>query len=831
MYRRLSSFIIVLFITINIAYAQEEHWMPDPALREAVREKLGVPADTPLTQAYVQLRLTNLEARDKGIVDLTGLEHATDLQVLVLLQNNIRDLSPLSGLTGLAFIDLAGNQIVDVSPLAGLENLEVLKLGGNQIRDVSPLAGLVNLKELVLSYNQIADISPLAGLENLENLRIRNNEKGVLSTLPISKLIQFGYHETCDLEGVPISERVENRDYPSIFSGFGNIINLPSLSWHERLAHHDVHLNSQLFDMKWLPTPEGLRTLVHVESAKNERDHLLSLNPNMISIVAMNYQAANPGEYPEDWPYWLRDESGNKIEDVGWGPFLIDFTYPEIQDYLVRQAIEFAKCGLFDGIFLDWWASEWSGTENAHYYAYDVEEAAITMLQRMREGVDEVRDDFLIMVNSNRNKIPRSAPYVNGMYMETIGSPLYGYSHEQLAEIESTLLWGEQHLKAPRINYLEGWALTGEPPDSPRNQQWTRLFTTMSLTFSEGYVRLWTGISFSTHTHLYEIWEGHSDKHARGELHSHPGHYWYSFYDAPLGRPVGGDETKGVLYKTPKGVSIEGLFIREFTNGWAVYNRSGKARMIQLPEKVSGVESGVKNKRWHTIPDLDGEIYLKTNPANEPKDTNVIETIPAWDVNQDGNVNKTDLLLVATNIGADTPTTPRADVNADGQVNVVDLQLVIDNLDDKTTAEAPTLGNKALTAFNAESLYVELNRVGTDALEFSEAIALLQQLLANIRPQKTVLLANYPNPFNPETWIPYHLATDTHVEIHIYDTRGSLVRSLELGHQAAGIYTGRGRAAYWDGRNDVGERVASDIYFYQLKADDLSYLRKMVILK
>ena len=98
-------------------------------------------------------------------------------------------------------------------------------------------------------------------------------------------------------------------------------------------------------------------------------------------------------------------------------------------------------------------------------------------------------------------------------------------------------------------------------------------------------------------------------------------------------------------------------------------------------------------------------------------------------------------------------------------------------------------------------------------------------------PEQTRLLANYPNPFNPETWIPYHLATDTHVKVHIYDTRGSLVRSLELGHQRAGTYTSRGRAAYWDGRNDVGERVASGIYFYQLQADGLSSLRKMVIVK
>ena len=117
------------------------------------------------------------------------------------------------------------------------------------------------------------------------------------------------------------------------------------------------------------------------------------------------------------------------------------------------------------------------------------------------------------------------------------------------------------------------------------------------------------------------------------------------------------------------------------------------------------------------------------------------------------------------------------------------------------------------------------------SIVFQRGIANLQRLLTSLIPEKTVLLANYPNPFNPETWIPYHLANPSDVQITIYDTRGSIVRQLNLGHQREGYYTSRSRAAYWDGRNDVGERVASGIYFYQLQADNASFLRKMVILK
>ena len=98
-------------------------------------------------------------------------------------------------------------------------------------------------------------------------------------------------------------------------------------------------------------------------------------------------------------------------------------------------------------------------------------------------------------------------------------------------------------------------------------------------------------------------------------------------------------------------------------------------------------------------------------------------------------------------------------------------------------------------------------------------------------PVETELLRNYPNPFNPETWIPYRLAQDAFVTLTIYDGNGQMVRTLDVGHQTAAVYENRSRAAYWDGRNYVGESVASGVYFYTLTAGDFSATRKMVILK
>ena len=100
-----------------------------------------------------------------------------------------------------------------------------------------------------------------------------------------------------------------------------------------------------------------------------------------------------------------------------------------------------------------------------------------------------------------------------------------------------------------------------------------------------------------------------------------------------------------------------------------------------------------------------------------------------------------------------------------------------------------------------------------------------------IPPDQTQLLVNYPNPFNPETWIPYQLAEPAEVTVRIYATNGVLVRTLGLGHQSAGYYTNRSRAAYWDGKNEVGESVASGVYFFTLTAGDFTATRKMLIMK
>ena len=241
-----------------------------------------------------------------------------------------------------------------------------------------------------------------------------------------------------------------------------------------------------------------------------------------------------------------------------------------------------------------------------------------------------------------------------------------------------------------------------------------------------------------------------------------------------------------------------------------------------------------------------------------------IPTDDPLDVNGDGQVTVIDLAIVALFYGTQVPAglSLPADVNADGIVNILDLTAVAQGLD----AAAGNAGELSLEAVEAAlaaaaaqaaaledvaaapmgfstrpdvlssgKAYVNVTRAFTDArhLAVSDVLSAFLTLLAEMGaiPETTALLPNYPNPFNPETWIPYHLATDAAVVLTIYDVRGSVVRTLTFGHQPAGVYESRGRAAYWDGKNHIGEPVASGVYFYTLTAGEFTATRKLLIAK
>ena len=206
---------------------------------------------------------------------------------------------------------------------------------------------------------------------------------------------------------------------------------------------------------------------------------------------------------------------------------------------------------------------------------------------------------------------------------------------------------------------------------------------------------------------------------------------------------------------------------------------------------------------------------------------------PAWDVNEDGITDATDATLVTAALGQQQPENPRLDVNGDGVVDGKDLALVAEHLGEGGAPAGPSHPALPL-GFTLDRVEHTLNilRIADDGtLTFKRGINNLERLLVLFVPKRTALLHNYPNPFNPETWIPYQLSEDSPVSISIYDTTGQLVRTLSLGFQAAGFYNSQSRAAYWDGRNALGERVASGVYFYQLTIPTFQQTRRLVIVK
>ena len=735
-------------VDIDIRMLQElvsvEVEIPDPNLERAIREELALADGMPLTQADM-LQLKGLPAKDSQIKNLTGLEYATNLTGVTLPYNEISDLTPLAGLirleylwlwgnpisdlspltnlTALTRIDLAGCQISDISPLVNLTQLTDINLRGNHIVNISALTNLNQLTELRLSSNRIVDVGPLANLTELTRLHLDNNR--IVDVSPLANLIKlerleidrnliedhspletlnithFVYDQVCELPRLPIQSRIEDRSFPSIFTAWGGIgwspvLNRPNLSDEEHLALHDVYW-SPSFRLRWRETEQGMHLMGDLDKARQQRAAVAALNPNMLFIVEIRMRDAFVNDfYPEDWPYWIRDENGNlRPGNRGRNYYLIDFTHPELQEQIVEQAIAVARCGLFDGIFFDWWNEDravltnhqvgWTellpGGNEAEQRARD------SILQRIRTAVTP---DFLIIGNGNRRKFPRTAPYINGTFMETLRDYDSGYTHSGLAEIESTLFWAEENLREPQINCLEGWGVFTESPDSPRNRRWMRVFTTMSLTHSDGYV-------------LYNIGDGHD-------------HYWYDFWDANLGKPIGP--------KTQQYQNVEGLFIREFTNGWAVYNRSGVAQEVSLTQDATGVASG-QTGRKHQLADLDGEIYLRAGIRPAPTD-----------INGDGVVNVLDLILVAQRFGGTA-----GDVNGDGTTNILDLILVAQHLGETSTAAAPAALPVSLSPETVQE-WIDMAHAQNDgSAAFVQGIATLERLLALMIPDKTVLRA------------------------------------------------------------------------------------------
>ncbi|MCG9134593.1 T9SS type A sorting domain-containing protein [Candidatus Poribacteria bacterium] len=266
-------------------------------------------------------------------------------------------------------------------------------------------------------------------------------------------------------------------------------------------------------------------------------------------------------------------------------------------------------------------------------------------------------------------------------------------------------------------------------------------------------------------------------------------------------------------------VSGNTVYLGSLSSSNSEIDGSGKLLTVKFKAKVA--EDSVIELNNVVLSDSKGsKFYAWINDVEilPPPDCDFLNI---KDVNRDCEINIQDLVLVATRLGSGSP--KEYDVNSDGIIDIIDLVLVAGSLGN--ISGAPSIRENHQIAQWIE----EAKRINSDDLVFQKGILALEQLLR--KPPETKLLSNYPNPFNPETWIPYQLSEPSNITLSIHSIEGNVIRTLSLGYKQQGLYHDRNKAIYWDGRNDVGETVSSGIYFYTLITKNSTQTKKMLILK
>ena len=810
---------------------------PDPNLLAALEAELGKASGDAIT-ALEMATLEKLNLNGKDINDLTGIEFAINLNWLAINDNNIPDFSPIAGLSKLTEFRFHRNPVSDLSPLAGLTNLTGLWFADTQVADLTPLAGLINLEKLDFASGYISDLSPLAGLTNLTLLWPRGARVSDLS--PIAELTNV---KSFLMWGSPVSDL-------SPFAGFTQLEHLDICG--ARIS--DLTPVAGLTNLRVLRLADnkvsdllpiaGLTGLTDLELRDNNVTDVsplagltgltrLGLNNNNISDfspldgIRENIKHfiwhGNPG-FPEGGP---------KIA----GPWLW-VNFPETP----------AGVGISSKDFLSE-ASEGTVTE---------EDIAINGAIEGKSVGSSVWTSYKLLPTGRIADTKMLADVLNlPSPVHEDSGVLYGFvSVYSPREQETTMYLGAQGgLKA----WLNGTVVFAGGDYGGRVDSYTQL---LPVTLQQGknvilikirlsgsaFVGFETGTEYTvgipgvdyvlSKEPIYADDTFTLDINAK-DVYDMAGWQFDIEFDPAVLEVV----------EVNEGDFLKADGIDTYFQQGSIDNAAGRINGLSAarinPDGVTGTGTLLSVT---FLAKIDGETRLTLD--NFQFGSITVEAIPAGpqefvikvearfavgDVNRDGEVTILDIISVALYFGEDASANPHADINQDGIINIQDLVLVSQNMDESSdSAAAPTLrvrDSKELTPVMVQAWIKQAQIENDGSIAFRQGIENLQKLLASLLPEKTALLPNYPNPFNPETWIPYNLAKPADVTLTIYSANGATVRTLTLGHQSAGIYQSRSRAAYWDGRNEVGESVASGVYFYTLTAGDFTATRKMLILQ
>ena len=824
---------------------------PDPNLRAAIAKALGkTPGSTITVEEMATLK--RLDANGMEIRDLRGLGFATNLESLEIKNNLISDLSPIAGLTQLDRLLLGDNKISDISSLAGLTQLGQLGFAGNEITDISPLRELKSLGSLAIYDNEISDISPLSGLTNLRGLSMYKNpilDLSALANLKNLDWIRMRVEPPGDLS--PLAELIDLESVAYWGSGepvpdLSPLTKLPKLAKIdiEGGGKVDVSPLSELAAIKelWLPNcgisdlsfVEKLTTLERANLGHNNISDVspLSALPNLKWLDLKENQISDfsplDGIRERIKLIWYNNpgfpKGGPKIEGPWLWAVLPDMDTDNRRALLERDLLSEATGGkVTEAEIAVRGATEGKSVGSSVWTAHKLPSTG-----RIKDMLKSAVPDGVIygsvLLFSPREQV--TTLYV-GSYLELQvwlnGTLIHQHARYQRRgtdytdEYRVTLQQGKNVLLVGL--HSNGHGFFGFEPGT----EYTVANSDIGYTFSKPAIHV--GDTFTL------------DLRAENMPDLAGWQFDIAFDPAAL-KAI--EVNEGEFLKTDGATTF-------FQRG-TINNAAGRIRGLSSASLSGEGVTGTGALLAVTFSaKTDGQTQLELHnfqfgsstgeaiPA-EPRKTVIVveERLTTGDVNRDGQVSILDIILIAKHLGETAPTNSAVDINGDGVVSILDLILVAQQMG-KSTAAAPT----AIAAMNNGELnpamiqsWIEQAHIEDDgSVAFREGIAFLQSLLALLTPEETALLPNYPNPFNPETWIPYQLSEPAEVTVRIYSVQGILVRTLVLGHTPAGIYQDRSRAAYWDGRNDVGESVASGLYFYTLTAGDFTATRKMLITK
>lgn len=744
--------------------------VPPLVADEALRDALrdSFDLDSDARIVYADMQsLTTLEAPDTDIVSLDGLEHASLLETLDLRGNAITDLTPLEGLTGLTTLDLGVNQIIDITVLSGLTQLMELYLEDNEISDVSALASLVNLETLRLTGNSIMDASPLAG-----------------------------FSTTLDVD-ISIPDTIADPNLAAVIRETLNIASDTRLT-PQHLANL-ITIDVQAPEVSTLTGLEYATALTELNIANATVSDLASLK----ALTELTTLGLNGGSVTDLTPLaglvaltTLR-LSNNAIESVNPLAALTELTSIDLSGNAITAIATIESLtGVTDLNLNDNDITSIDGLES------------LTALRTLDLGDNSLTD---ITALENLTRLTRLN--LNGNSLENI-TPL-----EDLIALTALALNGNSITEINALDSLTALAVLELSDNSVSSlAPLTSLTTLTTLALSGNGISDISSLANMTMLTTLDLGENSISSITPLQL-------------------LTGLTTLDLSANSLTDIeSLQGLtaLTRLYLNG---NNISDVTRLAGL--------TNLELLRLAGNPVLDtSPLYVLVTSHNLTDVDIQIAQYPPWDVNQDGIVDISDAVLVATAMGqtGQDIVNPLTDVNGDSRVDGDDLLLIgshLTNMDASMAAPSKAAilavaGVRTFEVLNRDVLNAERTRLIVESdgsLKYQRTIDFLEGLLRSLHPQTTRLLANYPNPFNPETWIPYELATGGDVALTIYDVHGRVVRRLALGYQPPGYYTYKHRAAYWDGRNAIGEQVASGIYFYELQTDKSSFLRKMVILK